>query len=275
MNAKHRLLDIAGRAYELFRMKKIRDNFLHDNFEVRVLCYHDISAGQLQNFERQIKFLTSEYHVATTEELRNFLLGRGFLPGVNIYITFDDGSVDQYEAATILEKYGIHACYFVYTGDIGTENLTSRPHSKLKPLTWNQVIDLDRRGHEIGSHTVHHKNLAKIQPADAYNELAQSKNILEEKLAKKVDFFAFPYGTDADISDEAASIARDIYPFDFCYLSGANRFAATNRHLVRRTGVGPEYSLYHLRALIAGTKDFLYQGRYEKIESMLRYRPRS
>lgn len=253
---KHIPFEIYGRLYETLGFKKIAKNFIPDDFHIRVLCYHDIPGKNLGLFEKQIIFLEKEYKIIGPEELRDFFLGRGFLPGTNVFITFDDGSADQYQAAEILDKHGIKAAFFICPQDIEKEDfIASRPKSQLKPMSWQEIKDLHKRGHVISSHSMSHPVLAKLQPTGVYKELQKSKEILEEKLNSKVDFFAYPYGTDKEISDEAILIAKKLYDFNFTFIPGKNHFETANCSLIKRTGVNSKYSLYHLRALLSGLKD--------------------
>ncbi len=61
-------------------------------------------------------------------------------------------------------------------------------------LTWNQVIEMSRDGVEIGAHTVSHPLLSYEKDTTVEHELRISKQILEEKLGKKVRALAYPNG---------------------------------------------------------------------------------
>lgn len=257
MTFRHLPLELYGRFYKWFNFKKIAKDFLPGDFHIRVLCYHDIPEKILPAFEKQIKFLKEEYKIITAEQLMDFFLGRGFLAGTHVFITFDDGSVDQYQAAKILDKHGIQACFFITTGDVGKERISSRPGTPLTPMTWEQIKDLHKRGHIIGSHTLSHPDLSKLQPVEIYQELKGSKDILADKLKTKIDFFAFPYGTHKEISDEAGLIAKKVYDFNFSFISGKNHFASADRHFIKRTAIGPGYSLRHVRSIMSGFKDLV------------------
>ena len=90
--------------------------------------------------------------------------------------------------------------------------------------------------------------------------------VKQEKIKKPVDFFAFPYGTDVDISHETLALTKEMYGFSFLLLAGKNYFAKPDRHLIKRTGVNPRISTYHLRALMTGVKDFVYERRIRKLK---------
>lgn len=271
---KYLPLELTGWLLNRDLTKKFIKNFLCDEFYIRVLCYHDIADNKVGLFEKQIAFLKKEHRVINiinTQQLRDFFWGRGFLPGINVLLTFDDGSVDHYtNVAPILEKYGFSGCFFINTDDIEKGDfIASRPESKIYPMSWEQVRDLAKRGYTIGSHGARHYNMTELQPYQIYDELYGSKKILEKKIGNEVDFFAFPSGTDKELSQESILIAGEIYDFNFIFLPGKNRFVNANRYLIRRTGVSPNYSVNHLRALISGTKDFLYSRRLRRLEHFL------
>ena len=67
-----------------------------------------------------------------------------------------------------------------------------------KMLTWDQVIEMSRNGIEFGSHTITHPLLTFEDYFTVNHELCASKQILEEKLDKKVRAFAYPNG-DCDL----------------------------------------------------------------------------
>jgi peptidoglycan/xylan/chitin deacetylase (PgdA/CDA1 family) len=61
-------------------------------------------------------------------------------------------------------------------------------------MTWGQAIEMSRDGVEIGAHTVNHPLLSYESDTTVDCELRVSKQVLEEKLGKKVRAFAYPNG---------------------------------------------------------------------------------
>ena len=59
-------------------------------------------------------------------------------------------------------------------------------------MSWDQIGQLLKMGHTIGSHTMSHPNLAYIDKASLIWELKESKNILEGKLNKPIFDFSYP-----------------------------------------------------------------------------------
>ena len=70
-----------------------------------------------------------------------------------IVITIDDGTVDHYEiAAPTLEKYGMRGIFNIIGSRVGQPGY----------MTWDQLRDLVKRGHELGNHTWTHPNLNRV-----------------------------------------------------------------------------------------------------------------
>lgn len=63
---------------------------------------------------------------------------------------------------------------------------------------------------EVGSHTVTHPVLSRLNSADQKDEVQQSKTSLEEILGRPVTSFAYPYGTRSDYTEETAAIVREV-----------------------------------------------------------------
>ena len=127
------------------------------------------------------------FHAVT--ELRAFdALEHGArLPAKAVMITFDDGYRDVLgKASPILRRLGMPATAFVITGRI------SGPDPSF--LTWGQLHLLERRGIEIGSHTVHHLELPSLGDAEALAELRDSRSVLQRRLGHPVQWLAYPAG---------------------------------------------------------------------------------
>ena len=77
-------------------------------------------------------------------------------------LTFDDGLKSHYDlAAPELEKRGWRGLFCVIAGDVG----------KPGKMTWDDLRDLQRRGHEIANHTLSHPDLAALCKAGETNEV--------------------------------------------------------------------------------------------------------
>ncbi|HVS79883.1 MAG TPA: polysaccharide deacetylase family protein [Candidatus Paceibacterota bacterium] len=72
-------------------------------------------------------------------------------------------------------------------------------------LSWEEVGRLAQEGIEIGSHTVTHPNLTKVDAARMNSELVESKSRIEEKIGVSVGSLSYPYGR---VNGEVADAAR-------------------------------------------------------------------
>lgn len=116
-------------------------------------------------------------------------------------ISSDDGFKNNLDASTIFENFGIKACFFINPEIIGVTDYNKvvqyckKKHNQ-KPiefLNWNDIETLLKSGHEIGSHSMRHDNLALLKDDNLLSDLQESFDILKSKCGV-VKHFAFPYG---------------------------------------------------------------------------------
>lgn len=112
-------------------------------------------------------------------------------------VTFDDGCLSTLrEALPVLVKHKVKATQFIVAGRIGGLNEwdISKDDVPTPLMTLGQIREWLAAGQEIGSHTITHRNLRKINPVDARAEIIDSKKQLEDLFGIPVNHFAFPYG---------------------------------------------------------------------------------
>ena len=82
-----------------------------------------VFSASAEQFESQMAYLKSRFHMATLEEV--FAMMGGDAPrGTSVLVTFDDGYLDNYTLAfPILRKHGVQAVFFLPTAFIGTGKL--------------------------------------------------------------------------------------------------------------------------------------------------------
>jgi len=62
-------------------------------------------------------------------------------------------------------------------------------------MTWEQIREWRDNGMEIGSHTISHCALDKLDSEkEITEEVYKSKLIIEQNIGLPVDFFCYPYG---------------------------------------------------------------------------------
>ena len=172
--------------------------FVRLNYVVPIVMYHSITPlGKYENrltvtretFERQMRFLkTHKYNVVPLEDLIP-LLKEKKIPSKTIAITIDDGYKDNYAYAfPILKKYNIPATIFIIVNEVGREQNDR--------LSWDEIKEMAESGIiAIGSHCLGPEPLINLKSDEALKEeIFASKRILEEKLGKEIDTFAYPGG---------------------------------------------------------------------------------
>lgn len=186
---------------------------------VPILAYHKVGdVKELYSvapgeFEKQMAYLAEHgYTAISLAELTAHMTTGRPLPAKPVVITFDDGYADNYRAALpIMERYGMKATIFIITDFVGEE-----PY-----LTWDEIRAMSAGGMEIGSHTLAHRALPKLPPAEQLRDVTASKEGLEWRLDKPVVFLAYPFGRfDADT---VAALRRAGYKGACSTLIGLNR----------------------------------------------------
>ena len=123
---------------------------------------------------------------------------------------------------------------------------------------FEQLINLSKNELiEIGSHTLTHAKLTTLKSSEIYNELSNSKKIIEEKIKKKVDFLAYPYGSKNEVNNQIIEIAKDVgYKMAF---STKRPFEQKDIFFdIPRYNIDNTAEKKRLNSKINGFEDFLY-----------------
>jgi peptidoglycan/xylan/chitin deacetylase (PgdA/CDA1 family) len=150
-------------------------------------------------FREQMDWLAAHgYHPVNFNQVRAYFAGVEPLPAKPVVITLDDGYDDLYTAAyPILKAHGFTAVAYIVSSFVD-----QRPY-----VTRAQVLEMDRGGIQIASHTVHHANLAGMSYGGAMNELVQSKQYLEKLVGHPILDFAYPSGKFSPLAMQAVQQA--------------------------------------------------------------------
>lgn len=114
-----------------------------------------------------------------------------------IVITFDDGYVNFLtDALPSLKRHGFTATVFLVADLLGkTNEWDSRNGDVEEPLMSIEQIEQARsEGTDFGSHTLSHADLAAVDEAEAWRQIADSKSVLEKALGNPISTFCYPYG---------------------------------------------------------------------------------
>jgi peptidoglycan/xylan/chitin deacetylase (PgdA/CDA1 family) len=139
---------------ETFRVRQQEDM-------LPIFGYHYVIPDDIPIPERDILIRLSQSRFNTQVDFASRVLGCNWLtfgevteqyviPGIKpppntCVITFDDGHSNNYRQLPVFRAYDIRASFYVITGRASTTNAY---------MTWEELHELARNGHEIGSHTV-------------------------------------------------------------------------------------------------------------------------
>lgn len=161
---------------------------------VPILLYHHIDVSPNSSryyvppkkFEEQIKLLHDwGYESITTDMLVQAILTGVELPPRPLIITFDDGHMDNYTTAyPIMQRYGFKGVLYLVANYIGTEGY----------MDVDQILEMHNAGWEVGSHSMNHLDLTKLDPDKLRDETVGSRKALEERLGIPILTFAYPFG---------------------------------------------------------------------------------
>jgi peptidoglycan/xylan/chitin deacetylase (PgdA/CDA1 family) len=175
---------------------------------VPILMYHSVSTEATPAFHRfaihparfaeHMDYLATEnYTTVTVRELTALRAAGAEIPPRTVALTFDDGFADFHdEVLPVLRRHGFTATLYVVTGFVGHTGrwLVDERESDRPLLSWSQLAEVAEAGVECGAHSHTHPQLDRIPLARAREELATSKALLEDRLQRAVDTFAFPFG---------------------------------------------------------------------------------
>jgi peptidoglycan/xylan/chitin deacetylase (PgdA/CDA1 family) len=163
-----------------------------------VLYYHEVPEAHRTRFARQMQALSRGTTVVRAAHA-------GPLPdeGSYVAITFDDAfqSVRRNAVPELLSR-GFPATIFVPVDCLG-----KRPSWEMTGGVDDQVMTCDELRSlpeliELGSHSLSHPHLTRIDPARLREEITASRHKLAELLGSDVSLLAFPYGEyDARVVD--------------------------------------------------------------------------
>jgi len=76
------------------------------------------------------------------------------------------------------------------------------PPREYSAVTWEQLVEMNKDRIEIGSHTMNHPILSKIQKEKFYEEINLSKTSLEDKIGCQITSFCYPNSAPGDINEQ-------------------------------------------------------------------------
>ena len=174
------------------------------------------------------------------------------LPDRAVILTFDDGFADFHtHALPVLERYAFPATLFAATAYIGqTSRWLEREGESDRPmLSWEQLTDAASRGIECGGHGHLHIALDTAPETGVIEDLTTCKRLLEERLARPVDAFAYPFGY---YTPATQRLVRAAGYTSACAVRYDYSSAHDDRFAIARLPVGPDTTAQQLADLLDG-----------------------
>lgn len=171
-------------------------------FDIPIITYHKISDQRefglttvsKSKFETQMEHLKSNGY----NSVRLMDLNPEYrLPEKPIIITFDDGYESIYKnAIPVLNKFNFKAVIFIVTNYIGQINTweSTQFQQKFRHLSVDQIRNLRKNDHEIGSHSKLHNYLPSLNEKMLADEIEGSKAKIDRLLGEEITSFCYPYG---------------------------------------------------------------------------------
>ena len=155
-------------------------------------------------FEGQMKMLKDRnIPVISMQDFLAWKRGEKNIPPKAAIITFDDGWKSQYEVGwPVMKKYGFPLTLFIYT-----EGVKGMKYGGGAAMSWEMLAEMRDAGVDIQAHSATHQDLRKpfdrtlkkkLSPEEYQDflqrEVIGCKELLESKLAIRVNCFAVPFG---------------------------------------------------------------------------------
>jgi peptidoglycan/xylan/chitin deacetylase (PgdA/CDA1 family) len=192
------------------------------------------------NFDSQIKYLNEKFNTISLQEMAKGIHS-GRMQKNTISITFDDGYEDNLvNALPILDKYKVPVTVFVTSGKLDDAepfywDRNTKQQDQGRSMSKKQIIELSKSSLiEIGSHTLSHPHLVKLNKDLQEEEISKSKSDLEKIIKKQVVSFSYPFGTREDVTPDIEKIVKSA-EYQFACANWAGFVVeSTDRYLLPR-----------------------------------------
>jgi peptidoglycan/xylan/chitin deacetylase (PgdA/CDA1 family) len=130
--------------------------------------------------------------------------------------------------------------------------LSPEVHALFQGMTWDQVRAIDRkRLVDFGAHTVTHPILSRCSVAVMRQEILESKRVLEERLGRTIQSFAYPNGEPEDYNEEVVEVVRAAFDSAVTTVQGMVP-PQCHRYELSRLGIGSDMFFSKFKLFVAG-----------------------
>lgn len=219
--------------------------------DVVILLYHRVVGlgGEIDTppalFERQLAALAAGERVLTLDQALDPAAGGG------VVVTVDDGYRDFHDTVLpLLVRYRVPTLLYLATGLVAGEG--AGPDDP-EALTWSQLAEAVSTGLvSVGAHTHGHTDLSRATEQVCRDEMARSRELVEDRLGVACRHFAYPWAVASPTADR---VAREL--FDTAALDAwrSNRAGAVDPWRLGRTPVLASDGMAFFKAKVKGRLD--------------------
>lgn len=253
--------------------------------EILILMYHRVNdeinkelAVTKRSFNWHMNYLFIKgYKVISMDEACS-LIRENSINDRYVVLTFDDGYEDFYiNAFPVLRRYHFPSILYLVPGFIESDKTYwwDKDLGESKLLSWKQIEELnDCNLVDIGSHSLSHFDLDKLENEDLQYELETSKRILQDKTGKTIKHFSYPRGISCE---EGEKKVKNLYVSGVLMQNGikvTNNISINDITKLKRIAIQRSDGRYLFIARLKGWLEMEELARIciNKIKSILRAR---
>jgi peptidoglycan/xylan/chitin deacetylase (PgdA/CDA1 family) len=185
------------------------------------LCYHSVTEDgppflslTPRTFESQLRILAAAGYASGTRADLDLLASGGGAGKRRAFLTFDDGFADTVDAALPrMAAHGFTGLVFPLARHLDSgaplawpevAGEAARRPGLMRSTDWDGIGKLVEAGWEVGSHGISHARMSTLSDEALAQELLDSRRLLEERLGRRCDLLAYPFG---DWDERVARVA--------------------------------------------------------------------
>jgi peptidoglycan/xylan/chitin deacetylase (PgdA/CDA1 family) len=250
LSALARFGEVTGKTPAFLRRKRVQFLYLHHVFK-----------DEEEGFRRILGRLSRDHTFISYSDAVDRIIS-GNIDRPYLVLSFDDGIKNCLRAARIMSEFNIKACFFICPEMIGEADYhkiklfcQERLHKPpLEFLSWSEVEQLLKEGHEIGSHTMTHPNLSHVSVQEMHDEIGGSFELLTRRIGR-IKHFSWPLGRFFHFNLRGAKMV-----FDLGYQSCAsaergchisNHSKKTSELCIRRDHIMARWPIGHILYFMA------------------------
>lgn len=223
---------------------------------------HPVRPDALQ-FDRMLSALERQVRFVRIEEAVALIVSRAEPDEPLVAFTFDDGFAECRDViALVLEKHGTNAAFFINPNFVEgdgdyirrfTEEVVKSPGKS--PMRWQEVLELQNRGHIIGAHTLDHA-LTAIGDEDALrHQIVDCRAVIEAHTGVPCEYFAWPFGRLEHTNEAAVRMACATYRHVFSQ-SDHRHYLSFGGRVINRRHFEPFWPVSHVRYFLSCRKSY-------------------